>query len=78
MTQKSEVTNVMQTSCPTDFKLKAAALVLDERILRMSANADLGRTALRYWLNSCVKSAKVQRQPGIKTITPEHEQILQL
>jgi transposase len=74
------LTKAMRVSYSTEFKLKAAALVLDENksVQDVCANMNVGLTALRRWVDQLRKERQGKVPVGAKAITPEQKRIQHL
>ncbi|WP_258306463.1 transposase, partial [Pseudomonas prosekii] len=70
----------MRNSYSTEFKLKAAGMVLDERISvpEVCASLDIGPTALRRWVDQVRKERQGSTPVGAKAITADQREIQEL
>lgn len=70
----------MRKSYPSEFKLKAASMVLDEDqpVPEICASLDIGPTALRRWVEQVRKERAGSTLAGTKAITAEQKQIPEL
>ncbi|MFL1517824.1 transposase [Pseudomonas prosekii] len=70
----------MRNSYSTEFKLKAAGMVLDEGISvpEVCASLDIGPTALRRWVDQVRKERQGSTPVGAKAITADQREIQEL
>ena len=63
-----------------EFKLHAASMVLDDNcpVPDVCASLDMGRTALRRWVDQVRKEREGQPVEGTKAITEDQRQIQEL
>ena len=80
MAPKSEVCMSMRKSYSSEFKLKAASMVLDEDqpVPEICASLDIGPTALRRWVEQVRKERAGSTLAGTKAITADQKQIQEL
>jgi transposase len=79
MAPKSEVFD-MRKSYSSEFKLKAASMVLDEgqSVPEVCASLDIGPTALRRWVDQVRKERLGSTPVGAKAITADQREIQKL
>ncbi|MDC6383314.1 transposase [Pseudomonas graminis] len=70
----------MRTFYSNEFKLKAAAMVLDEgqSVPEVCDNLSIGRTALRRWVEQVRAERQGATPVGAKAITAEQQEIQRL
>ena len=70
----------MRKSYSSEFKLKAASMVLDEgqSVPDVCASLDIGPTALRRWVDQVRKERLGSTPIGAKAITADQREIKQL
>ena len=80
MAPKSEVFLDMRNSYSTEFKFKAARMVLDEGISvpEVCVSLDIGPTALRRWVDQVRKERQGSTPVGAKAITADQREIQEL
>ena len=71
---------MMRKSYSSEFKLKAASMVLDEDqpVPEICASLDIGPTALRRWVEQVRKERAGSTLVGTKAITADQKQIQEL
>ena len=71
---------MMRKSYSSEFKLKAASMVLDEdqSVPEICASLDIGPTALRRWVDQVRKERSGSALVGMKAITADQKQIQEL
>ncbi|WP_225924166.1 transposase [Pseudomonas khavaziana] len=70
----------MRKSYSSEFKLKAASMVLDEGqpVTEVCASLDIGPTALRRWIDQVQKERLGSTPVGAKAITADQREIQRL
>ncbi len=70
----------MRKSYSSEFKLKAASMVLDEGqpVTEVCASLDIGPTALRRWVDQVQKERLGSTPVGAKAITADQREIQRL